>query len=63
MIVPARAHVRPQVFTARSEVALYLEDEVRERLDSGDVGLVRLMGPPGSGKSAGACAPGLCRGE
>jgi uncharacterized protein YjbI with pentapeptide repeats len=51
MIVPARAIVRPQVFIADADTPLPVEDEVRERVDAGVVGLIQLLGPPGSGKS------------
>jgi hypothetical protein len=50
MIEPKTAAVRPRAIVPEQGPTL-LEDEVRARLDRGDVGLVVLAGKPGSGLS------------
>lgn len=52
MIAPQLAAVRPRVHAAGSGEALLLEDEVRRLLDRGTRGVVALLGPAGSGKTA-----------
>lgn len=44
--------VRPRVYLPGSSDALPLEDEIRERIERQQPGLVELCGPPGSGKSS-----------
>lgn len=51
MIVPPRALVRPQVFTDDTATPLSLVDEVRERIDARQPGLIAIIGPVGSGKT------------
>ena len=52
MIAPQLAAVRPRVYAAGSGEALPLDDEVRRLLDRGTRGVVALLGPAGSGKTA-----------
>jgi uncharacterized protein YjbI with pentapeptide repeats len=52
MIAPQFAAVRPRVYSAASGEALLLEDEVRRLLTAGTRGVVALLGPAGSGKTA-----------
>jgi energy-coupling factor transporter ATP-binding protein EcfA2 len=52
MIEPQPAAVRPRVLSAAGGEALLLEDEVRRLLDAGTRGVVALLGPAGSGKTA-----------
>ncbi len=52
MIMPRRAAVQPRVRTPDGVDSFRLEDEVRQRIESGQRGLIELTGPPGSGKSS-----------
>ncbi len=51
MIVPLRAPVRPRVLSPETGEAVPLEDEILALLDAGTRGPLRLLGPPGAGKS------------
>ena len=51
MIVPAQAIVRPHVFITDADSPLPLGDEIGERIERGDTGLIELAGAAGSGKS------------
>jgi hypothetical protein len=52
MVIPiARAPVRPRFVSPETGASLPLEDEVRNWLEEGRPGWLRLVGGPGSGKS------------
>jgi uncharacterized protein YjbI with pentapeptide repeats len=51
MFEPQRAPVRPRVYPARVGETLLLEEELRQRIESGEAGDVLVLGPPGSGKT------------
>jgi hypothetical protein len=51
MIVPRQAPVRPRVFSPYSGEILLLEDEVRDLVETGDSGVIFIVGPAGSGKT------------
>jgi uncharacterized protein YjbI with pentapeptide repeats len=51
MLTPQTAAVRPRVVLPDGEGPVLLDDEVEERLDAGDRGVIALVGPSGCGKT------------
>src|SRR5262249_12066821 len=51
MIIPQRAPVKPRVYSAEGGAAFPLEEEAQQLLQAGRLGVVAVVGPPGSGKT------------
>jgi uncharacterized protein YjbI with pentapeptide repeats len=50
-VVPERAAVRPRIFSPETGEAMPLEDEILPWVQAHDWGAIRILGPPGSGKT------------